>query len=117
MIASSAALGAARDFTLSDVMSDSWWKVLPDGLRDIWRRKANSSVYLFTPGAKDLDWPVAGDAAAVDAAAIGRVTLARLVFWGRWLVRDPIIVRGLKVRGWQGVSGSAVRFAGCAAVL
>eukprot|EP00775_Hariotina_reticulata_P001304 gene1304-1646_t len=84
-----------------------WWTLLPVQLQDVWRRKANSSSWLFTPTAEDLMLPqvtaagngdesaAGGSSAAesVPAADLARVTLATVLFWARWRLGEPIIVR------------------------
>jgi hypothetical protein len=119
-------------------MGEDWWRALPAAVADEWRRKASSSTWLFTPAASDLD-PTAAAAAAAAAAEGGgggagssaaaaasghgggalapavRLLWALLVWWARWLVGDPIIVRQLKVRssGGLGLAEHVLGWAGC----
>jgi hypothetical protein len=91
--------------TLAALQSDSWWQLLPAGLRDEWRRHAGGG-YLFTPHLQQLHGPPAlaeqdggGGGAAAPAPDLAIVVLARLVFWARWRCGEPVVVRSAKVRG------------------
>jgi hypothetical protein len=118
--------------TLQHLMGEDWWRALPAAVADEWRRKASSSTWLFTPAASDLDSTAAvaeggGDGADSSAAATAsghgggglapavRLLWALLVWWARWLVGDPIIVRQLKVRssGGLGLAGHVLGWAAC----
>jgi hypothetical protein len=95
-----------RPLSLADLQGDAWWTCLPGELRDCWRRQASTSRCLFTPTADDLKVvPVnslessrsaAGSGGGVDATS-RRQVLARVLFWARWLLGEPVIVRGTQV--------------------
>lgn len=106
-------------------LGDTWWEVLPEPLRDVWRRKASNRRYVFTPAATDLQAPQPDGIlaafsllsvtdqscaaafqqaeAAADAASQGyfedmkRCCLALLLWWARWSLGEPIVVRDVKV--------------------
>ncbi|KAF8059101.1 JMJ25 [Scenedesmus sp. PABB004] len=92
--------------TLDVLRGERWWEALPAAVRDVWRRRAGSATWLFTPAVEDLELPApdgAGGGAGDDDGAGGlprheRVLLARCVWWARWLVGDPVVVRGAKGR-------------------
>lgn len=93
--------------SLADLQSDCWWELLPDHLQDCWRRCSGIDSCLFSPHWQDLMWEPQQqqqqDAAAgggssssgSDRAAI--CALARALFWARWLMGEPVIVRGIQV--------------------
>eukprot|EP00775_Hariotina_reticulata_P006709 gene6710-6930_t len=106
-----------RPLSLADLQADAWWKCLPEGLQDCWRRKASSSSWLFTPAAEDLKMPgdvEQGSGRANSSSAgstggqcpsIGRRVLARVLFWARWLLGEPVVVRGTRARiSWDPVT-------------
>jgi hypothetical protein len=106
---------------------ETWWEVLPEELRDTWRRKASSTGssggYVFTPSAADLRWPEDFDADAdatpstpdcwdeaagwlPEADAVHdnaareqalRCCWARVLIWARWSLGEPVIVREAEV--------------------
>eukprot|EP00879_Flechtneria_rotunda_P024446 GHRR01025916.1.p1 GENE.GHRR01025916.1~~GHRR01025916.1.p1 ORF type:complete len:669 (+),score=249.28 GHRR01025916.1:844-2850(+) len=90
--------------TLPDLLSPNWWQLLPADVHNSWRRKGSSNSWLFTPAATDLQWGPSGNEAMpqgqlpLDEATQQRCALARCLFWARWLLGEPIIVRGLKGR-------------------
>ncbi|KAF8057712.1 JMJ25 [Scenedesmus sp. PABB004] len=92
--------------TLQALQQPDWWRVLPAQLRDAWRRKAAPGAWLFTPHADDLAGACCGHGpgganagAAAGAGADGeRCALARALFWARWALGEPVLVRGAKGR-------------------
>jgi hypothetical protein len=88
--------------TLQQLQAEKWWTVLPEQLQQQWRRRANSSSWLFTPHIDDLVWPTLQqqqqheDGSSSSSKALV-CALARVVFWARWLLGEPVIVRGIQV--------------------
>lgn len=111
--------------TLQQLQGPDWWLLLPQPLQDSWRREAGGGSWLFAPTAADLQGPTQEQAAAAavgDAAAtaagggrgssrqrkqegqavlgvVSQCALARVLFWARWLLGEPIIVRETQVGG------------------
>jgi hypothetical protein len=112
------------DITLQQLSGPNWWGVLPQHLQANWRRDAGGGKWLFTPTAADLELPAAaaggsgsGDTSVAalaisgsrqrkqqqqqeeeQAEAVARCGLARVLFWARWRLGEPVIVRGAQVR-------------------
>lgn len=115
------------EVTLEQLQAPDWWRCLPQELQSSWRRSAGSSKWLYAPAASDLEPPPASDSAAAganeavaatasklantakqrqlmqqqqqkhSADALSHCALARALFWARWLLGEPIIVRGCEV--------------------
>jgi hypothetical protein len=94
--------------TLQQLQGQQWWSVLPDHLQQQWRRRANSSSWLFTPRIDDLVWTTTQqqqDEVGSSSGRAGVCALARAVFWARWLLGEPVIVRGIQVGGGSSGGG------------
>jgi hypothetical protein len=91
--------------TLQQLQSKQWWSVLPADVQQQWRRRANSSSWLFTPHIDDLAGPITqqqqqrqrDEGGSSSCGRAGVTALARAVFWARWLLGEPVIVRGIQV--------------------
>jgi hypothetical protein len=88
--------------TLQQLQAQQWWAVLPQHLQQVWRRRANSSSWLFTPHIDDLvgatQQQQQGEEEGGSSSSHALVcALARAVFWARWLLGEPVIVRGIQV--------------------
>jgi hypothetical protein len=85
--------------TLEQLQSKQWWGVLPEALQQQWRRSANSSSWLFTPHIDDLVGVTQQpqDEGGSSSSRAATCALARAVFWARWLLGEPVIVRGIQV--------------------
>ncbi|WIA16214.1 hypothetical protein OEZ85_012926 [Tetradesmus obliquus] len=94
--------------TLQQLQSKQWWTVLPEHLQQQWRRRANSSSWLFTPHIDDLaglapqqqqqQQQQQAEEGASSSSSAAVCALARALFWARWLLGEPVIVRGTQGR-------------------
>jgi hypothetical protein len=81
--------------TLQQLQGPGWWLLLPEALQSSWRREAGVGRWLFCPAASDLQ---PSPEQRQQAAAMEQCTLARVLFWARWLLGEPVVVRGCEVR-------------------